>query len=450
MRRIHFTSELLTHPCRAQTLIMFTLLVTGIFMFFALAIDLGFAYSGRRFMQNSADAAAMAAARELALNVTNVDGQVGYVTTDGKVRSIVLEYVQDNQGFDHAGATLRTPKIEYLDVNGNVLGTSPTVGDKVPYNSAMLRVSAGVEYNALFARFINSSHSQLKASARATARISPVNKPSSAPGPTWPLTRWNSGILTHDDGDACPAPLEFWDSNPPSPGGTGDWKMLVWLGRASARVKPPDATYQHTQLLREYEDPPVGPYPYFSTGPADLSGNDVATQMEYWLTNGWNGKLNKGAYLSPAPSADDEPAVGAGGNWQSFNTAGTYGDKGETVGGNLGNNVSSSLKTFVQNHVIGNDPCGGDYTIVNIYLWDTNTTEQWKTTGGPPRFVTGGSSIDRVSFADWKPFKFYTGTASFTSASEVRGYPLSPVLDDVPPGVGPPSTTEGNTVHLVE
>ncbi len=435
-------------PVQGQVLIMFALLVTVLFGFVALAIDLGFTYSARRFMQNSADAGAIGGASAIARNYTMTDAGPGFVLTHQDVLDTVQQYFEDNRGVRPVGAVYSPPQIEYLDVNRQVL---TPVDNKVPRATAMLRVVSEVSFNTLLAPVIG--RDTMDVGARATARISPVAKPSSAPGPTLPITRYNNSDTT-SDGAPCPLPLVFWSNTPPGPN-VGDWKMLLWFGRASAYVKPDAATTQHNQLLTEYESPPVGPYPYYNTGPSDLSGADIQAQLEYWIANGWHGRLNAGDYYPFAATADQEPM-----DWQSTNSAGTYGDKAEVSRANLGHNVSLNLKRFVNKNVVGRDSCGGEFTIVNIYLWDSTTAERWRKT--LKKFDKGGGAqIERVSFSDWKSFKFYCNpaeasgsapcgsTKSFPTESRVEGFPVAPLYSNVEPNPGPPSL-DGNVVHIVE
>ncbi|MBW7881982.1 MAG: pilus assembly protein [Caldilineaceae bacterium] len=61
----------LLHDQQGQTLLQFAFLIVALFTFVALAVDVGNVYAERRTMQNAADAAALAAARELCLQTGN-------------------------------------------------------------------------------------------------------------------------------------------------------------------------------------------------------------------------------------------------------------------------------------------------------------------------------------------------------------------------------------------
>src|SRR5687768_17947320 len=76
---------------RGQVLVMGALMMTVLLGFLALVLDAGNAYAQRRFVQNGADAAAIAAARVLANNLDTG-------TADGTVVAVLNQYLAANKG----------------------------------------------------------------------------------------------------------------------------------------------------------------------------------------------------------------------------------------------------------------------------------------------------------------------------------------------------------------
>ena len=74
---------------RGQILVLGALLMTVLFAFLALVIDVGNGYTQRRFVQNGSDAAAIAAARLLANNLDTG-------TSDASVAAVVGQYLEAN------------------------------------------------------------------------------------------------------------------------------------------------------------------------------------------------------------------------------------------------------------------------------------------------------------------------------------------------------------------
>ncbi len=424
-------------PRRGQTLIMFTLMITMLFGFVALVIDLGFAYSERRFVQNAADAGSLAGARALAGKIIATDdGGYAFTLTHQDVVDVVTKYVDDNKSLLPLGAVYEAPKIEYLDGSQAVL---PVSGNMVPTSTQMVRVTRKLSFSTLFAPVIGKP--KMEVSARATAKISPVARPEFPPGPTWPMTRYDNNATPPKPTSGCPQRVLFWSGNPSgATGTTADWKQLMYFGQKSAFVN--QATYgatlpyNHDQLIHTF-DPLYDP---FSSTPPDKLTGDIQVALEHWFRNGFNGKLKAGLDENPPNDAKLEPG--------SYNK-GVDGDKIETIGGNMGSNMSSAMKDFISKNIVGTDSCGGDYTIVYTYLWKQSSAEKWETKDPKHFEKTKGSQIDRVTLSRWEPFIFYNSSFSFPNSSEIYGYWTSMEIGDEVPLPGPPSP-EANTVHLVE
>lgn len=84
---------------QGQVLILFALMFTVFIGMLALVFDVGVAYSQRRFVQNAADAAAIAGGHLLGGSVTQTsDGTWAFSVRDQDVRKVVERYVNDNKG----------------------------------------------------------------------------------------------------------------------------------------------------------------------------------------------------------------------------------------------------------------------------------------------------------------------------------------------------------------
>lgn len=108
---------------RGQSIALFALLLMFAFIgFLALAIDLGLLYGQRRFDQNGADAAVLAASQYLASNVVPAAATpdpdtgmfpVAFFVTDQEVYAKVRQYVNSNQSVSLTGRTAVSATLEY-------------------------------------------------------------------------------------------------------------------------------------------------------------------------------------------------------------------------------------------------------------------------------------------------------------------------------------------------
>ncbi|MCL5107614.1 MAG: pilus assembly protein TadG-related protein, partial [Chloroflexi bacterium] len=78
---------------------MFAIVVIALIAVTALVIDTGFLFGQRRYDQNGADAAALAAARLMATSVSPFDnnGNTFFAVSDADVYNEALKYVNPNQ-----------------------------------------------------------------------------------------------------------------------------------------------------------------------------------------------------------------------------------------------------------------------------------------------------------------------------------------------------------------
>jgi len=431
---------------------VFALMVTVLLGFVALAIDLGFTYSQRRFSQNAADAGAIAGARLLANSVyappsvtTCTPGVCSFTATQKDVWDVVVRYLDENKGLNLASASYDPPTIIYKDVNKNRLARqTATSNSAVPSTTAMIQVRRQMSFATFLAGVPGIGVDTMEVGAQATAQIKPVETPIYAPGPTWPMTRFDNDTLGVDRNPPanCPPRTLFWTGNPSAgTGTTASWKQLIYYGRYSAFINTNKGlASNHQQLLTGF-----GPTsdPFYNAPPANLQGQDVQTALEFWFRNGYQGKIFANPnYAAPPADANNEPSP-----WQQ----GVHGDKAEVVTGNMGNNMSSAMQDFIRNNPSGTDSCGGTFAIVYMYMWSPNSAESWVNNRTPKHFrnPNQGQAIDRVTFTRKQPFKFYNSSTSFTNSSEIWGYYTSIEAADLPPTSGPPSS-DANTVTLIE
>ncbi len=474
----------LAAPRSGQSLVLFALLSVVLIGFIALGIDLGMAYSQRRFMQNAVDAAALAATNQLANNLQGTsDGSWTFLVKDQNIRDTVKRYIDANSGITPPGASYGAAGscssgpfcIEYLNVNKSLLDKSPTSNGQVPSGTAIVRVSVKRTYSTFLATVLG--RNKMSVGATAAARIFPVSKPQYPPTGVWPMTRKYTGnaLTEFPTNGACPPPVVFWSPND-SGSTVGDFKGLFYVGKYSAYVqeknydpskKVAGTIPNHVQMITEFISDNNDPYGDTEGPPANLNGSDVHDSLVQWFRNGLSIKLTAGSYLTPPSDANDEPTTpsysGKLSSWQinRNSTYAAYGDKVEVITGNLGNNISDAMKEYVHNHVVGKDSCGGNYALVAVYLWDkAETFQSSKSSTQRGKFVTltgSGGDVNRVSLRDWRIYRFYDPyqpnassypVQSFTNSSEIRGY-FPSVSVNAPPQSGNPSPFQ-NTVRLID
>ncbi|HET7038077.1 MAG TPA: pilus assembly protein TadG-related protein, partial [Thermomicrobiaceae bacterium] len=215
----------------------------------SLVIDLGFTFGQRRFMQNGADAAALAAAQMLGNSVSpysvngpwpqNIPNFFG--VTDGDVYQKALSIAQKNR---NPGLTTRTTsftvKVEYCvaidnshylvdqpgcpSPNSWVLSQGATnPAARVPDGTYKVRVTVSSTLTTLFGGVVGKSTTST--SAQASAVILGVCPQTVATGNVFPYTLWD-----HQDFGTANANTLFqlWSSNPPAPrNADNSWKNIL-------------------------------------------------------------------------------------------------------------------------------------------------------------------------------------------------------------------------------
>src|SRR2546430_7621743 len=99
---------------RGQVLVMAALMMTALLGMLGLVIDVGNAYAQRRFMQNGADAAAVAAARYMATNRSTAN--------DPGVMGTMTPLLTSNGSGALASPTTQSDGAWYVRLDGSVAG----------------------------------------------------------------------------------------------------------------------------------------------------------------------------------------------------------------------------------------------------------------------------------------------------------------------------------------
>ena len=144
-----------------QSIIMVIFILVVLIALVALVVDIGNAYAQRRVVQNSADAGAMAATRELARGIQ--------VTTNRQVLSKAQEYVELN-GVDRDTVTARYFSFDPDTRAVTDLGVVPNTATRPPEAADGVTVSAGKSFNTYLASVIGSD--VLAASAESYGQVS--------------------------------------------------------------------------------------------------------------------------------------------------------------------------------------------------------------------------------------------------------------------------------------
>lgn len=102
---------------RGQVLPIFAIVLLALIAVTALVIDMGFLFGQRRYDQNGADAAVLAAARQLAVSVSPYDnnGNVFFGVSDADVYAEALKYVAPNQNANLGTRNSTAMTLEYWD-----------------------------------------------------------------------------------------------------------------------------------------------------------------------------------------------------------------------------------------------------------------------------------------------------------------------------------------------
>lgn len=149
-----------------QIMVLFALCLTVLLGMVALAVDGGYTYLGRRWMQNGADAGSLAAARFMSQTWT---GGAPTVSSSDTYR-VAVYYVAQNA----SSASNPTVRLQYLDQNSAIVGEYP---GEIPDSTRGVRVTATANLRAGFAALLGIPF--LHPKANAAAMFGPAGKASS-------------------------------------------------------------------------------------------------------------------------------------------------------------------------------------------------------------------------------------------------------------------------------
>ena len=413
-----------------QTLVVIALVVTVLLGAVALGIDAGFGLTQRRVMQNAADAATMAAAKQLATSVVAAQNgsQTVYVFAASKesLWCRAFQVAQQNQSFGTTGLTVSiqfATSVATLDAAPMYTSTcAATTTTAVDPATRYLRVHATTNYHSLFAGVVG----QPSTTAHAQARAHITGTPVAVSGPTWPMVRHydSADFVNGACGNPCDPtavqPKLFWSAS----GGQnlvvyGNFKAAIDFSRYSTYYPYTEGGSSNVEQLI-YSSDQTGNHADKSANGSNCSAtwdargdhnptsHNIPCDVPNWFAYGFGGTLavdtawgTTGLPNSKALPAGQSPLVPLG--TRSICPAPTYiqtpscandllGDWVEATGGNIGSNYSQVLADKINSEGVLNifsirrypnknqpcvDPglptesnCYGKALTMLIFLWD--------------------------------------------------------------------------------
>jgi Flp pilus assembly protein TadG len=440
----------------------------------SLVFDIGFTVGQRRFMQNGADAAALAVARQLADSVSPYpasgpwpQGIPHYFNvSDAAVRATGADIAERNQNPGITGRTTNfTVTIEYCVAasdstysiaagcpSPNSWVSSPTPSGQVPDGTYKVRVTVTSTITTFFGSVIG--HDSTTTNGQAIAVIRGVCPETVADGGAWAFTLWDQ----QDFGTDPDALFMLWGSaNPPAPpGADANWKNVIDLSPESRWCDGVPADYAWAQ------DPTMAglvPEGIYCTPDLTNTSNNFAGEDVTWNRGAYSEDPRGSCYTGDSINPDNLAT------WTSSNFGGTL-----AVGmkvplypqsGDGGNNVSSAIYgpsgdpcsgTYFFEGVTAVDPAHpgwGRYRDVVVFTYDVPTGQGghfYKLTGNASTPVwtddTAGHRMGRVTLMRMLHFRIYENYDP--AASRVYGRVVSPVF---PPGDNFPLCGSGPGIY---
>ncbi|HEU5315986.1 MAG TPA: pilus assembly protein TadG-related protein [Chloroflexota bacterium] len=277
-----------------QALVQFALMAAGLMAMLALGIDFGMVAVQKRFDQNAADAAGLAAAGALARRVAvDTGGQVFFPAEALSVAQDRLTQLATDANA-HAGLSSRTNRVARLELSGDggatwcaapCGGSAPAPSTAAPY---LVRVSVSSSTTGFFAGFIGSGGAASTncpptgANGLTSCAVSTVSIAGSSSVPTGmqviPATLPDCAVTM--GGSAAWQVHELWGSNSSPCIDTGGWKNLL------------DFT--------PYADP-VTDWPTFNdfhwdgfVADPNYDGTGRRRDLVYWIAHGFGGQVTSG------------------------------------------------------------------------------------------------------------------------------------------------------------
>ncbi len=240
-----------------QAIVLIALMLVVLLGFVALAIDGGNAYTQKREAQNAADAAALAGARQLALECAKTTGQ-----NESNIRQAIIEMVQIND----PGAT---PLAYFTFENGTksacAIGSCLSVVCGCPNRYTGVEVNVTGVTDSFLAGFLGQQSLQAKAAARASyGTIEAFNTG------VYPITRRYDPNLVYNQQVQIRV-TENWQSETP-----GNFGWLRW----------PQANGGVPALVASLT-PPGNSYLYENPGTLENNWNDANPNDHVIATGKW-------------------------------------------------------------------------------------------------------------------------------------------------------------------
>lgn len=445
----------------------------------ALVLDWGYGLTQRRVSQNTADAAAIAAAKALATNTDIVGTKIAFRLSQESLYCVAEQYADLNRlpaFLPNASTTILTLQISpdgtpasWADVPAvSDCSTSLSAGTDIPSGTTYVRATSGITYRSLLAAVLGQPEIHAEASARARIAGGTMGD-----GPVWPMVRhYNPNDFdetTNCDKKKCDpetvAPFMFWSSTGAQHDMVyGDFKGLVDYSRYSSRF-PSEAPVP--QLITSWDqtgspeatpptakkddpsskcDPQTNVQAWDTQGAADPD-KDKQCSIPNWayyafggrlsLDSRWDGeavpeaqrphKLGSRSICTGLPDGLDAPSCGSGNDG--------LGDWVETPSGDLGRTIGRQLSDYIALHGVpmaytdqlipGTSIKHGNGVVIFVYLWDCAESfdKSWTPavpTGDCSQIKESGSaSVDRVHLFTAAPFTFYQ---NLVSTEKIQGY----------------------------
>ena len=444
---------------RGNYMVITALLLTVLIGMLALVVDMGFAAGQRRFMQNGADAATLAAARMLAESVSPYPaggGRSGFPhffgVTDKTVYDEAHLIASKNQNAGVSGRTTNfTVVVEYCvaandnsyapDVpgcTGRWVTSTDSDASSPPDGTYKVRVTVSSTITSIFGGVIG--HSDTVTSGQSIAVIEGVCPQTVATGNIWPFTLWDQQDFGTDPNQL----FELWGSkNPPEPNGAdSQWKNVLDLSPSTAWCDGQPDDYPWAA------DSSMAGMVLAGTKCTRVTPNFTGTDNT-WNRDGYAPDPRGGCYTGTSSNPTDL------GTWASATFQGTLavgmkmplfpkpGDGGSNVSGGIYGPPLGPLNacsgTYFFNGVTAIDPAHptwGVYRDVVVFTFNIPTgvgghfynlnTKQWSDNS------QGNNKMGRATLIRILHFRIYSNYDG--SASRVWGRVVSPVF---PPDYNP-------------
>jgi hypothetical protein len=371
-----------------QALVLFTLMVVVFVGFCALVVDVGRVYAERRYMQNGADAGALAATGLVAASLMPCDDNASGVCSGVTMN----EVVQRARAEVNANASLLANAVPYtapIDVVvryarydfaagrcGTTWATMPATSASVFGDTCKLRVEATSHWTTWFPLGVVADFNTRGAAAGANATGMIVGDETlQARGDVWPMTRRRSNMDPALQTPSSANPTPFWYSQ----SGNDDAGGANWKGQISLALNSKISPWSTTAAPRNQ--------------PLEGSRLFLAEKDDGWNGGRWFGLALPNLSTHGGGAWDtraNNPSVGSNfavddnfvdlGNWFAYGYRGTISVTSEWWNKQCGNNLTGTkVNCQIPNAA---QLTSGLYSI-NRNGNNGNTTSQpwWKATG---------------------------------------------------------------------